>query len=216
MVTCTLERLPRDVNQLVGYSYLMRVRDAEATRRRLLAAATAEFATHGIAGARVDRIAAEAQVNKAQLYAYFGDKNNLFDIVFRAHAESITNTVRLDGRDLPGYAVSLYDAALERPELVRLAVWARLERVPTGELIPEATATAAKLRAIADAQRGGHIDASPEPRDILSLVLGMALTWSAASFFHTATAEEPASNHERRRKLLTVTVQRAFAVTPMP
>ena len=40
-------------------------RDAEATRRRLLDAATAEFAAYGIAGARVDRIAAEARSSAA-------------------------------------------------------------------------------------------------------------------------------------------------------
>ena len=39
--------------------------DAQATKRRLLAAATAEFAAHGLAGARVDRIAAAARANKA-------------------------------------------------------------------------------------------------------------------------------------------------------
>ena len=38
------------------------MRDAQATRRRLLDAAAAEFAVHGIAGARVDRIAAAAKV----------------------------------------------------------------------------------------------------------------------------------------------------------
>ena len=33
------------------------VRDAEATKRRILEAATAEFAGHGYGGARVDQIA---------------------------------------------------------------------------------------------------------------------------------------------------------------
>ena len=40
-------------------------RDAEATKARILEAATAEFAAHGIAGARVDRIAASAGANKS-------------------------------------------------------------------------------------------------------------------------------------------------------
>ncbi len=35
-------------------------RDSEATKRRLLEAAAAEFAERGIAGARIDRIAAAA------------------------------------------------------------------------------------------------------------------------------------------------------------
>ena len=58
------------------------VRNAEDTKRRILAAATEEFTKYGIAGARVDRIAAAARSNKAMLYAYFGNKEQLFDAVF--------------------------------------------------------------------------------------------------------------------------------------
>ena len=36
-------------------------RDADAARARIMAAATAEFAEHGLAGGRVDRIATAAQ-----------------------------------------------------------------------------------------------------------------------------------------------------------
>jgi hypothetical protein len=43
------------------------VRDADATRRRLLDAATEEFAAYGIAGARVDRSAEAGKTNKAQI-----------------------------------------------------------------------------------------------------------------------------------------------------
>jgi AcrR family transcriptional regulator len=56
-------------------------RDSAATKERLLEAATAEFAAHGIAGARVDRIAAAARANKQLIYAYFGSKEQLFDAV---------------------------------------------------------------------------------------------------------------------------------------
>ncbi|WP_217146124.1 TetR family transcriptional regulator, partial [Streptomyces sp. AC627_RSS907] len=48
--------------------------DSTATKARLLAAARAEFARHGVAGARVDRIAAAAKANKRLLYVYFGNK----------------------------------------------------------------------------------------------------------------------------------------------
>jgi len=53
-------------------------RDAEATRRRILAAATEEFARFGLGGARVDRIAERAGANKRMLYYYFKDKEGLF------------------------------------------------------------------------------------------------------------------------------------------
>jgi len=53
-------------------------RDADATRGRILAAATEEFARHGLGGARVDRIAERAGANKRMLYYYFKDKDGLF------------------------------------------------------------------------------------------------------------------------------------------
>ena len=53
-------------------------RDPEATREAILSAATREFADHGLAGARVDRIAERAGINKRMLYYYFGQKEDLF------------------------------------------------------------------------------------------------------------------------------------------
>ncbi len=54
------------------------VRDAERTQATILAAATHEFARHGLGGARVDRIASRAGSNKRMLYYYFGSKEKLF------------------------------------------------------------------------------------------------------------------------------------------
>ncbi|MBP2336228.1 AcrR family transcriptional regulator [Saccharothrix coeruleofusca] len=188
------------------------MKDAQATRRRLLEAATAEFAAYGIAGARVDRISANAKVNKAQLYAYFGDKDGLFDAVFKQHAEAIVDTVPLDATDLPGYAVALYDACLTRPELARLATWARLERLPRGPLATGMDEQhARKLRAVSDAQRDGHVDPSFDPADVLALVGTMALTWSPASLFDAVTEDDPEADHARRRAALAEAVRRAFA-----
>jgi TetR/AcrR family transcriptional regulator len=48
------------------------------SRTRILDAALSEFATHGLAGARTDRIANSAGVNKALLYYYFESKENLY------------------------------------------------------------------------------------------------------------------------------------------
>ena len=57
------------------------VRDPDETRRRILAAAKAEFAKHGLGGARVDVIAARAKSNKRMMYHYFGNKEALFKLV---------------------------------------------------------------------------------------------------------------------------------------
>jgi TetR/AcrR family transcriptional regulator len=54
---------------------------SHATRAAILAAAERAFATQGLAGARTDAIAAEAGVNKALLYYYFRDKQQLYEAV---------------------------------------------------------------------------------------------------------------------------------------
>ena len=56
----------------------LRRRQPDATRRRILSAATCEFAAKGLAGARVDEIAARARVSKRMLYHYFGHKEALW------------------------------------------------------------------------------------------------------------------------------------------
>jgi TetR/AcrR family transcriptional regulator len=53
----------------------------EESRAAILKAAVAEFAEHGIAGARTDAIARAAHVNKALLYYYFQDKDSLYEAV---------------------------------------------------------------------------------------------------------------------------------------
>src|SRR5688572_10976379 len=53
------------------------------TRDRLFAAAAAEFAARGFAGANVDRIAQAARVNKAMLYYHFKSKAGLYGEILR-------------------------------------------------------------------------------------------------------------------------------------
>ncbi|BCJ37007.1 TetR family transcriptional regulator [Actinocatenispora thailandica] len=179
-----------------------------ATSRRILDAATAEFAERGIAGARIDRIIAAARTNKAQLYGYYGNKDSLFDAVIADRAGRLLTAVPLDATDLPGWAVGLYDETLRHPELVRLMTWLRLERRHTARLSD--TDDGPKLAAIAAAQAAGQIR-DGDPFDLLVLVIGMALAWSPASGAWAASADEPAADHERRRALLRDSVRRTLA-----
>lgn len=98
---------------------------SETTKKRILVAATAEFATHGIAGARVDRIAAAAQINKQRVYAYFGTKDGLFEAVlldaFAALAEALPRLESID--DLPNYAMSIFDYHRTNGHFARLIIW---------------------------------------------------------------------------------------------
>ena len=157
----------------------VRLRDADATKRRLLDAATAEFARVGIAGARVDRIAAEAQSNKAQIYHYFGSKDALFDAVFEDVVALVLSEVPLDATDLPGYAARLCDGYVEHPEISRIATWYQLERGDAGTLI-QAIVDSNKLKvaAIQDAQTAGVVGTQFEAEVLLGLVIHLAALWA--------------------------------------
>ncbi|MFC5825896.1 TetR family transcriptional regulator [Nonomuraea insulae] len=180
-----------------------------ATRKRILDVATQEFAEHGIAGARVERIVAAARTNKAQLYAYFGSKEGLFDAIFFGSLERIVNVVPIDATDLSDWAVRLYDEYLRRPDLIRLATWARLERRPAGTLVEEhQRMDDTKLRAIAESQAAGIVRPG-DPFDVMAMVIAMSMAWSPVSNVYAATADEAPELHEQRRALLRESVRRA-------
>ena len=64
-------------------------RDPEGMRLRILESAKQEFAAHGLAGARVDRIAAKAGANKRMLYYHVGKKDDLYLAVLEGAYEKI-------------------------------------------------------------------------------------------------------------------------------
>ncbi|NYE36142.1 AcrR family transcriptional regulator [Nocardioides cavernae] len=191
-------------------------RDASDTVRRILDAAVQEFAQHGIAGSRVDRIAAAARINKAQLYAHVGNKDALFDAAFAHHVDALLDAVPLTAEDLPGYAGRLYDAYVDDPALMRLVTWARLERTPEGDLFTDADHDESKLDAISAAQAAGVLDRGYEPADLWALLVSMAATWAQAAVMTTATRDEAADVHQRRRAALARAVDRAFSASRSP
>ena len=64
-------------------------------RKRILAAATKEFAGHGFGGARIDRIAKAAGANKRMLYYHVGNKEGLYLEVLESTYEDIRTAERL-------------------------------------------------------------------------------------------------------------------------
>ena len=99
----------------------------EEARRRILEASLAEFAAHGWGGARVDRIAAAAGINKRLLYVHMGNKEALW-IAALEHVyatmragESELNLERLG--PLEGLAMLVrfnFRFHAERPEFLRM------------------------------------------------------------------------------------------------
>lgn len=188
---------------------------AEDTRRRILDAATEEFARHGIAGARVDRIAQRSGMSKPMIYTYFGSKDGLFDSVFDAHVVANSDRVPFTARDLPGYAERLYDDYLADPALLRLVMWKRLERVENGYLFTGHEAHDAKhIESIAHAQSRGFIRSDLEPGDVWSILIATAATWAQNSITGVATTIDPAHQHQRRRQALFATIHDGLLAKP--
>ncbi|MEO3794934.1 TetR family transcriptional regulator [Nonomuraea sp. B10E15] len=101
--------------------------DAEDTRRRIFDAAAAEFAEHGLAGARVDRIATNARANKQAIYLYYGGKEKLFAAVLRAKLDEVRISISITPDAVAESAGQMFDWYQEHPELIRLLLWEALE-----------------------------------------------------------------------------------------
>jgi AcrR family transcriptional regulator len=171
-------------------------RDRERTRRRLLDAASLEFAAYGIAGARMERIARIAGCSTGLAYTYFGGKDELFDAV-QSEVTGAT-AVEFNARDLPGYAARLYDLQHQHPEFARLATWQRLER-RLGTVN-----RSADVEAIRSAQELGLVSSRFSAEQVLQLVLAIASMWSSAP----VTGLDRGSGHVVRRRTVEDAVRR--------
>jgi AcrR family transcriptional regulator len=179
-------------------------RDAQETKRRLLTAAVAEFSAYGIAGARVDRIAATASANKALIYAYFGNKEQLFDAAFDWLVNGTLDNVPINPDDLPGYAGKLFDRFWQAPEIVRMSTWRRLER---GDEVTDLVLKSQrdKANSIAEAQRAGKLTLSMTSYELLSLILVISTMWTAGN--PDAASSKFITSKKARRQVVTGAVR---------
>lgn len=176
-------------------------RNPEETRRKLLASAHAEFAQSGLAGARIDRIAENAGVNKRMIYAYFGGKDELFAQVMEASIEALATAVPLDTEDVPAYAGLLFDYLISHPERRRLALWRLLEHdLPTDG---EAASTQTKIAALDEVTAA---DPVLDGRTALVFLMALVQAWPnatpAATESHEDTSVQRVTVVEAVRRLL--------------
>ncbi|WP_280342640.1 TetR family transcriptional regulator [Nocardia neocaledoniensis] len=168
----------------------------EATRERILAAAKAEFAAYGVAGARINRIATAANASKDRLYAYFPGKHELYAAVSARWITETAAATALSADDIPGYIGRLFDHFIARPDDARLQAWSDLE--PTdilpGELRPTLDA---KLAELDRGQRAGLITSDIAPPILLRMLTD--LTRTAAMHAHFAAARGEHDQLTRRR-----------------
>ncbi|MER0445590.1 TetR family transcriptional regulator [Streptomyces sp. Edi4] len=185
----------------------------DSTRHRIVATATEEFARHGIAGARVDRIAKQARTSKERVYAYFRSKEALYAYVAARETATLVEATRLDPADLPGYAGTLFDHFAARPDHYRLITWGRLELAESADNTAgplQATITG-KLDKLRDAQRVGLLDPTWDPVDVLALINQLAMTWAGQPEIAAAAADQAADpSITARRAALVTAVERIF------
>ncbi|GAA2020012.1 TetR family transcriptional regulator [Catenulispora yoronensis] len=159
--------------------------DTEKTKRLLLDAAVEEFAEHGFQGARVDRVAKSAGVNKERIYQYFGNKEQLFATVLDSELKKLAGAVPLTpeaAADLPEHVGQIYDYHLAHPHFSRLVHWEGLELGGDRTVPAEHERTVhylAKVESIAAAQRAGAIDAALDPKVLMLVVVHLAQMWSS-------------------------------------
>ncbi|MEU6373615.1 TetR/AcrR family transcriptional regulator [Streptomyces sp. NPDC046909] len=101
--------------------------NTETTKRRLLDSARVEFSSYGIAGARVNRIAERAGVNKERIYGHFESKEGLFRAVIAEAMSELVREVRPGEGSVGDYVGRIFDYHRNDPTLLRLLVFEGLQ-----------------------------------------------------------------------------------------
>ena len=120
-----------------------RTNDPDRTMADILAVALREFSDKGLAGARIDEIAAATRTSKRMIYYYFGSKEGLYVAVLEdayRQMRRIESGLALEDlpplqalRTLVGFTV---DYQLAHPDFIRLVM---TENIHRGEFLARST-----------------------------------------------------------------------------
>ena len=185
----------------------VRKRDRAATELKILEAALAEFLEHGRAGARIDRIANTAGVNKANIYHYFGSKDALLDALLShqlTHVKDARSKSPDTFRDQLAY---FQDQQIDDQEWIRLVTWEAVEYISGGEIAAEEVRTNAWLPIIEGleaAMAAGHFPKMDARQFQLSLVALVTFPVVMPQFTKMITGLEwdSAAFRKQRKKFL--------------
>lgn len=195
-----------------------RQRDAEQTRQEILEVATLAFAEGGLAGARVDEIAARTRTTKRMIYYYFGSKGGLYRAVIeRAYAgiRDVERALQLD--TLPPVEAmrrlveSTFDYHHDHPAFVRLVAAENIERArhvrADATIVRRNAEVVATMRHLLErGERAGCFRPGVDPLDLHILINGVS--FHRVSNRHTLQAifgrdlGDPAVAQAQRRMLV--------------
>jgi TetR/AcrR family transcriptional regulator len=176
-----------------------------------LRAAVAEFAEHGIAGARTDAIARAAHVNKALLYYYFKDKDSLYEAVLdhvfgglRAQVMPVLESDLAPRQKMLEYVGAYFDYIAANPRFPRVvqAEWmragagsARMKRVAKEYFRPIFGKLSEVLRSGIEAGEFRAVN----PMDFAPTLVGIIIFYfSAAPLMKTLMKVDPLSEQRIR------------------
>jgi TetR/AcrR family transcriptional regulator len=179
-------------------------RNLARTRERILKAALAKFAAHGLAGARCEDIARRARVNKRMLFYCFGSKQELYREILRRKFSQRATLYESVPSDLGSAILHWYEAFSSDLEWVRLLEWEALGN-GRGELVGEQERRAylrRTLDSLRHAQRDGLV---PKNLDLTQLQISIiALTAFPLAFpqmTRLASGLAPTDPRFRRKRL---------------
>lgn len=180
------------------------VRDLARTREALLTAALAEFAAHGLAGARCGAIARRARVNQRMIFYCFGTKENLYREILRRKFTARAAFFESAPEELAGAILYWYEAAGSDLDWVRLLEWEALSTT-SGKLVGEDERRRYLAQAFARLRRAQSHGRIPAGLDVAQLHLSMiALTVFPLAFpqmTRLATGLDPTDSRFRRKRI---------------
>jgi AcrR family transcriptional regulator len=174
-----------DVLNAAGESRPPRSRDPERTKQDILEVATMEFAANGLAGARVDAIAAKTATTKRMIYYYFESKERLYaEVMERAYGgirriEEHMDLDRLDPetalRRLVEFTFDYHDSHPEFVRLVSIENIHNAEHIKGSEAVrrTNAPALAVLRKLLARGHREGVFKRHPDALDMHFMISAM-------------------------------------------
>jgi len=154
----------------------------DARRAEILDAAFEEFSAHGYAGASMGAIARRARASKETLYAWFENKETLFNTLLASRLDGIASRVTVVAERDPS-PTSVLPAIAE--DVIRL----ELATAPLGQAMGAGESTEKALRLVGQTigewrarfveyiercRAGGYIAFDDDPFEIVSLFVAMA------------------------------------------
>ncbi len=173
-------------------------RAPERTKAEILDAATAEFSAKGLAGGRVDEIAARTRTTKRMIYYYFGGKQQLYAAVLERMYGAMRDAERALQLDtlppleaLRRMVEVTFDHHAANPEFVRLV---STENINEARIVAASPVIKARNAAvigtlgalIARGEAAGEFRAGLDPLDLHLLITGFC--FHRVSNRHTLTA----------------------------